>query len=372
MTDPNLPLITSNRHTERYLRAINQFALTLIDISTVEELVWHVATDVVGKLDFVDCVVYLLDAERGVLVQRAAVGEKSPEKNVIVNRLEIPLGSGITGAVATSGEPILTGSDTSDSRYLADLSVNQSELCVPLVYKGEILGVLDSEAPEPDYFDRHHLEVLTTIAAMASAKIVQCRVSDQIAGQAMMVEQVSDAVMTIDANGVLSDCNPAAETLFGYLRGDLIGNTLQGLGITTNESELTVNVLIEAVERGGHWSGRVTAISGQSDCLNLELSANRFTGREQADSVLIIVARDISQLLESERLQSELSQAQKMESLGRLASGVAHDFNNLLGVITRYSDLGLRKSKTLGDKGVRGTSNRLALPLSVPHDWWHR
>ncbi len=62
------------------------------------------------------------------------------------------------------------------------------------------------------------------------------------------------------------------------------------------------------------------------------------------------VSRDISERKSAERrresLEKQLIQAQKMESVGRLAGGVAHDFNNMLNVIMGYTELMLEKTKT--------------------------
>jgi len=67
---------------------------------------------------------------------------------------------------------------------------------------------------------------------------------------------------------------------------------------------------------------------------------------KSSEEVLAIV-RDVTQSRENEEerahLQTQLIQAQKMESVGRLAGGIAHDFNNMLGAITGYSELALRK-----------------------------
>lgn len=97
-----------------------QFAVDMMGIQTEEELFWYVARNVVGRLDFLDCVIYRLDADAMLLEQMAAIGEKAeaPDSNTILNRLTIPLGRGITGSVARSRQPILVGDLQFDPRYL--------------------------------------------------------------------------------------------------------------------------------------------------------------------------------------------------------------------------------------------------------------
>ena len=63
---------------ERQLEIVNDFILELTSKIGIEEIVWCIAKKVVARLGFVDCVVYLYDEERDVLVQKAAHGPKNP------------------------------------------------------------------------------------------------------------------------------------------------------------------------------------------------------------------------------------------------------------------------------------------------------
>ena len=153
------------------LRTLNSFAIDIMSIRNAEDLFWHVARNVVGRLKFVDCVIYEMDAERGELVQVAALGDKNPYGRTILNPLRIPLGEGITGRAAASAQAVVVADLLADRNYIPDTQPARSEICVPLVSGRRVLGVIDSEHPDIDAFGPDELEVLTTIAAMTSAKL---------------------------------------------------------------------------------------------------------------------------------------------------------------------------------------------------------
>jgi len=165
---------------QRYLHILNQFSVELIGLMSKEALYWHVAREVVGRLGFKDCVVYELLSSKNILIQRAAIGAKNPNGEQIVNLLEIPVGTGITGTVAASGVPLIIADVAEDERYLPDIEIGRSEICVPIVCSGKVIGVIDCEDLQPNTFNFSHLEILTTVASLLSSKLAQCQVHAQL------------------------------------------------------------------------------------------------------------------------------------------------------------------------------------------------
>ena len=167
------PLTTDNPSLQEAntLRTLNAFAVDLISIPSEEDLFWYVAQNVAGRLNFVDCVIYQANEEQTLLTQVAALGEKNPFGRSIINPLKIPFGHGITGKVAETKRPIIIEDLLKDQNYIPDTQVARSEICVPLTIGNRVVGVIDSEHPDPDRFHETDLEVFTTVAAMTSAKL---------------------------------------------------------------------------------------------------------------------------------------------------------------------------------------------------------
>ncbi|HEY0678895.1 MAG TPA: histidine kinase [Chitinophagaceae bacterium] len=156
-------------------KMIDYFALSGHDHSTVDDILWDIARNCISRLEFEDCVIYMLDEERKVLVQKAAYGLKNPTEREIYNPIEIPLGKGIVGSVAASGKPELIHDTSKDPRYIVDDANRLSELSVPIVYGEKVLGVIDSEHHKKNFFDSTHLSVLLSVASICSSKIAKVR-----------------------------------------------------------------------------------------------------------------------------------------------------------------------------------------------------
>jgi signal transduction histidine kinase len=142
-------------------------------IPSAEDLFWYVAQNVMGRLNFVDCVIYRADESSGILRQVAAWGAKNPTGREILNPLVIPFGSGITGLAAQNRTAQVVDDLLEHRDYIPDLHPARSEICIPLVCEGRVIGVIDSEHPEPKAFGALELEIMTTLATMTAARLAR-------------------------------------------------------------------------------------------------------------------------------------------------------------------------------------------------------
>ena len=151
------------------LEIVNRFAISLLQQNSLDDLLWSMAANLGEVLGFEDCVIYLREGDD--LVQRAAYGVKNPASRTIKNEITIQPGQGIVGAVAASGKTEFVADLSADPRYIQDEFSGQSELAVPLIAEGRVIGVLDSESSRVDGFDRHDIDMLESLANIAAPRI---------------------------------------------------------------------------------------------------------------------------------------------------------------------------------------------------------
>ena len=172
--------------------AFTKLAEGVASATTLEEVLWAVAHEALGTMQLEDVVIYLVDQTRGVCVQAAAYGPKNPEGRTIKAPLEIPLGKGVVGRVARTGEAALVPDVSVDPDYIPDDVARLSELTVPIIADGEVLGVIDSEHSVAGFFTPRHQTVFTAIARLAAPRIEQfvLRARLEAAGDARLQAQV--------------------------------------------------------------------------------------------------------------------------------------------------------------------------------------
>ena len=166
------------RTTAEIKKMIDYFALSGYEHSSVDDILWDIARNCISRLDLEDCVIYLLDEERNVLVQKAAYGPKSPKEYEIANPIEIRVGEGIVGSVAQSGKAEIINDTSKDSRYIVDDERRFSEMAVPILHDGKVIGIIDSENKKKNFYNREQLLALQTIASLSSAKILRAMAMD--------------------------------------------------------------------------------------------------------------------------------------------------------------------------------------------------
>ena len=189
-------------------QAITYFASSMYQQQTVDEILWDVAKNCIGRLQFEDCVIYLLDEKRNVLVQKAAHGPKSPRSFEITNPIDIPPGKGIVGTVAQTKKPELIADTSKDIRYIADDAVRLSEIAVPIISDGRLLGVIDCEHSKKRFFTQKHLSILTTIASLCANKILRTHTEAEKKQAEIMLTETKQKMAEAEMQALRAQMNP--------------------------------------------------------------------------------------------------------------------------------------------------------------------
>jgi diguanylate cyclase (GGDEF)-like protein len=178
----------SKSQTIKSLTITNQFAIDILLLNTPNEIWQYLAQNIVEKLGLDDAVIYTLDTGGETLSRMAGYQNKDPIKgpamssseishtqikNTLSNSLVIPFNQGVIGKVAATKKAILVKDIREFESYIVDDESTLSELAVPILYQDQLLGVIDSEHVDVNYYNKYHLKTLTALASIAAMKISQ-------------------------------------------------------------------------------------------------------------------------------------------------------------------------------------------------------
>jgi PAS domain S-box-containing protein len=159
----------------------------------------------------------------------------------------------------------------------------------------------------------------------------------EAAGHLAVLDASPNAIVAVDEGGLVVYANPQTARTFGYRPDELLGRPVEALiperiaaGHARRRAAFTALAVARPMGIGLELAGRRR--DGTEFPVEISLSPlDTPTGRRVFATIVDITARKTA--------EAQLLQAQKLESIGRLAGGIAHDFNNMLFAIRGYAEM---------------------------------
>jgi hypothetical protein len=150
-----------------------QFAIQIFAQTNKDTVLSELARICSLQLGFGDCLIMWVDRKANYLIPCAAQGRKYADIKHLNDSLSVCLGKGIKGSVVKSGKAEIVSDASIDDRYLIDDRPRYSELVVPIMVNNRVVGIIDCEHEEKNFFHDDHADALKSLADMCALRIVQ-------------------------------------------------------------------------------------------------------------------------------------------------------------------------------------------------------
>ncbi|MDO8794850.1 MAG: response regulator [Vicinamibacterales bacterium] len=156
--------------------------------------------------------------------------------------------------------------------------------------------------------------------------------------QSAALNAAANAIFITDIHGTIVWVNPAFTALSGYSAEEAIGKNPRDLIKSDGHDQSFFKDLWDTILAGQVWHGEVTNRRKDGRLYSEDQTITPVKDERGEITHFIAIERDLT---EQRRLEARFLQAQKMETVGRLAGGISHDFNNLLTVINGTAEMAL-------------------------------
>jgi two-component system NtrC family sensor kinase len=241
--------------------------------------------------------------------------------------------------------------DVSDSvrRTLEQLDLNYFVPCRIREHTVAVLGL--GKTVDGDYLSSDDVELVETIAGYVAVALDNSQLYTSLEQKALeiarlkdfsenIVESLNVGVLAVDLEGIVESWNTRMEQLFGVTRQDAVGRQLRSLLPEELASEIAARGDAEQIT--GIYKQR---LHHQGKALTLNVSITPLVSKSAERIGRLLLFDDVTQ---RERMEEQMSQTEKLTSLGLLAAGVAHEVNTPLAVISNYIQM-LAKQMPDGD-----------------------
>ncbi len=222
----------------------------------------------------------------------------------------------------------------------------QSCMLIPLISKNEVIGALNFQSKDSDAYTEADVKLSERIGAQIAGAIANSQLyAKQKQGEEalrsseeryrLLVENAPLGILSIDTQGQIIDVNPELSTMLGSPSKQ----ATQAINMLTFPPLVKTGIAdhfrccLETGE-GGAFETPYTTKWDKGVYLRYHLTPIR-----NKDGQISGVQAIMENISDKKKMESQLTQSQKMEAIGTLAGGIAHDFNNILSAIMGYTEL---------------------------------
>jgi len=229
--------------------------------------------------------------------------------------------------------------DVSDSvrQTLEQLDLNYFVPCRIREHTVALLGL--GKTVDGDFLSSDDVELVQTIAGYVAVALDNAQLYSSLEQKALeiarlkdfsenIVESLNVGVLAVDLGGMVESWNTRMEQLFGVKRQDAVGHQLRAL--LPEELAAEIAVRREEEQITGIYKQR---LQHQGKFLTLNVSITPLVSKSGERIGRLLLFDDVTQ---RERMEEQMTQTEKLTSLGLLAAGVAHEVNTPLAVISNY------------------------------------
>jgi NtrC-family two-component system sensor histidine kinase KinB len=311
----------------RELAYLNETGQAIISTLNLDRVL-HLLLERVRALLQVDAAsIALRDEQTGNLVFEAASGAGATG----VLGVQLQPGQGIAGWVAETGKPLIVQDAYSDTRFFAEVDRKtgmrtEAILCLPIVLKGHVVGVIEALNPGPLPFDEHAVELLNALAGLAATAIDNARLFAQVrsaeARYEGLFEDSANPIIITDLRGTIIEVNRNACVLLGQSKDALCGTSLSAIHSAEGRADLMR--ALEQIQAGEDVVFQ-SAIPGDAQRRTVEIKGKKILVR--GTPLIQWIGRDIS---------AEIGLEQAREDMVRM---IIHDLRNPLSNIMNSLDV---------------------------------
>jgi len=227
----NASIYDSERRNREMLSLLYEVSLDMTSTLEIDEVFHRIAAAVKSTVNYHIFSIFQLDDRTGVLQLKTVVRSNERE----TKKFTVPLGDGLVGAAALRDTPVRVGNVANDPRYINVHPETRSELAVPFKHKGKVVGVLDLESTQLDYFTEYHERLLATLGSRIAAALVNAQLYAKVSdneprmdremkiAREIQIQLMPEEVPTIDPLNIAVTFRPVATLggdLYDFIRFD--------------------------------------------------------------------------------------------------------------------------------------------------------